>query len=410
MVIDYWNDELESGSERLTVHGLIVQYFDRWSLGRKLRRDVIRAASAMMLCRTAELGAYTEGCECGHISRTKYHSCRHRSCPQCGGGRRADWLERTAEQLLPCEHAHIIFTVPEELNILWQFNRQEFANRLLAAAKETLEELTADPKYLGASPGIISVLHTWGRNLSIHPHVHCLVTVGGVDADGQFVKPRRSIFLPGGVLRSVFRGKLRASLLAAHSAGVLKLPGTLTIARFRTLLNRLGRVRWNVRIQERYAHGASVAGYLARYLAGGPLPDRRLESADSTSVCFRYRDHRDGSERLMRLSTQEFLSRWFEHVPPRGLRMIRRAGLYANSSHARREAVRQQLQEQNSPETLVAANAVSQIRSLDPEYCPRCNTEVRVIPPESLVICSPVTTDCLQPRKVVTAGCIFRPP
>ncbi|MCA9048707.1 MAG: transposase [Planctomycetaceae bacterium] len=164
------------------------------------------------------------------------------------------------------------------------------------------------------------------------------------------------------------------------------------------------------RIQERYAHGASVAGYLARYLAGGPLPDRRLESADSTSVCFRYRDHRDGSERLMRLSVHDFLSRWFEHVPPRGLRMIRRAGLYANSSHARRETVRQQLQERHSPETTAADDTVSQIRSLDPEYCPRCNTEVRVIPPEVLVLRSPVTTGCPTPQRIVTAGCVFRPP
>jgi hypothetical protein len=283
------------------------------------------------------------------------------------------------DDLLPCDHAHIIFTVPEQLNVLWQFNRQLFADKLMTAARESLEELLADPKYLGAKVGIISALHTWGRNLSIHPHVHCLVSAGGIDANGQFVKSQRSVLLPARVLHAVFRGKLCDFLKKAVASGELVIPPTMTAHRCHSLLNRLGRVRWNVRLQERYPHGVSVAGYLARYVAGGPISDKRLCSVTDEAVVFAYRDHRDGVEKLMKLTPEDFLSRWFEHVPPRGLRMIRRSGLYANCCRSQRQLICAQL---TLPDTAAAVAepraAAAQVCRLDPERCPRCNTCVKM--------------------------------
>ena len=166
-------------SEPLTIRSIVTRYYSSWAAGKRVRRDVRWAATSISRCRTAELGAHVSRCDCGHITNIQYNSCRHRSCPQCRGGRRANWLQKTVAELLPCDHVHIIFTVPEELNTLWMFNRAAFSERLLKAARQTLETLLADPKFLGAKPGIISALHTWGRNLSIHPHVHCLVTAGG---------------------------------------------------------------------------------------------------------------------------------------------------------------------------------------------------------------------------------------
>jgi hypothetical protein len=362
-------------SEPLTIRSIVCRYFSRWAHGRKLRADVMRAASSIIQCRTASLGAHVERCDCGHITHIKYNSCRHRSCPECRGGRRADWLQKTVSQLLPCDHVHIIFTVPEELNLLWQFNRAGFADRLMKAARESLETLLADPKYLGARPGIISALHTWGRNLSIHPHVHCLVTAGGIDADGRFIRSTRSVFLPGGVLRAVFRGKLCESLKDAIGSGDLEIPPSMTAVKCRSLLNRLGRVNWNVRLQERYPHGVSVAGYLARYMSGGPISDRRLCSVSDDAIVFRYRDHRDGAEKQMRISPHDFLSRWFEHVPPRGLRMIRRSGVYANCSGDVRKSICEQLTQETA-----SAHAAEQsgVAPLDAEVCPLCNTCVTV--------------------------------
>ncbi len=366
-------------AEPLTVRSIITRFYSSWASGRSVRADVIRAAADIIRCRTEQLGSHLEACDCGHLSRIEFNSCRHRSCPQCRGGRRADWLQQMTDDLLPCDHAHIIFTVPEQLNVLWQFNRQLFADKLMTAARESLEELLADPKYLGAKVGIISALHTWGRNLSIHPHVHCLVSAGGIDANGQFVKSQRSVLLPARVLHAVFRGKLCDFLKKAVASGELVIPPTMTAHRCHSLLNRLGRVRWNVRLQERYPHGVSVAGYLARYVAGGPISDKRLCSVTDEAVVFAYRDHRDGVEKLMKLTPEDFLSRWFEHVPPRGLRMIRRSGLYANCCRSQRQLICAQL---TLPDTAAAVAepraAAAQVCRLDPERCPRCNTCVKM--------------------------------
>lgn len=364
-------------SELLTVQSVIRRFYPSWRRGRKVRADVVRAASRITYCRTAELGTHVERCQCGHITNVKYNSCRHRSCPQCQGGKRAEWLERITRQLLPCEHVHVIFTVPEQLNVFWQFNRCVFADLLMKAARHSLEKLLADPEHLGAKPGIISVLHTWGRNLSIHPHVHCLVTAGGVTADRRFVRSDKSILVPGRMLKAVFRGMFCAFLKRAVCSGELVIPPRLTAAKAVSLFNRLGRSDWNTRIQERYAHGIAVAGYLAKYVCGSPISSRRIEQVSNDAVVFRYLDHRDGQQKLMRLKPGEFLKRWFEHVPPHGMRTIRRSGLYANCCVELRARVCDQLLHTESSE--VPRQAAKHVTLLDPERCPLCNTDVAVV-------------------------------
>jgi hypothetical protein len=257
----------------------------------------------------------------------------------------------------------------------------------MQAARESLRELLADPKYLGALPGIISVLHTWGRNLSVHPHVHCLVTAGGLDSNGALIEQRRSTLLPARVLMIVFRGKLRHFLSEALSQDRLALPTGLSHAQATSLFNRLGRADWNVRIQETYPHGVSVAGYLARYITGGPISDRRLHSVSETLIVFHYRDYRDGQNKLMRLNPHEFLARWFEHVPPHGLRLIRRSGLYANC-HAK---LRRQLSDEQTVET---DQPGSLVRPLEAELCPLCNTAV-IARPLTCALSSLVATEII---------------
>lgn len=357
-----------------SVRSIISRFYSSWSRQRRLRADVKRAAGRIMDCRTSRLGAHVKRCDCGHICNIKYNSCRHRSCPQCQGGKRAEWLARLTHQLLPCAHAHIIFTVPEQLNVFWRFNREVFADLLMTAARRTIETLLADPAHLGAKPGIISALHTWGRNLSIHPHVHCLVTAGGIDTDGNFARPKKSILVPARMLKVMFRGKLCDALKRAVRRGKLVVPPRLTVAKSVSLFNRLARSDWNTRLLETYRHGYSVAGYLARYVCGSPISGRRIERVTADEVTFWYRDHRDGQQKLMRVSPHEFLTRWFEHVPPRGMRTIRRSGLYANSCAQQRAAISEQLS--RTEESAEPKQAASGIRSLDPERCPVCNTEV----------------------------------
>ncbi|GAB5504816.1 IS91 family transposase [Pyruvatibacter sp.] len=387
---------------RDTVAEIIRLYSKLYTRHRRVRADVKRAFGRIRVCRTSALGAHLKRCECGHVCSVEYNSCRHRSCPQCQGARKAGWLKKIAEQLLPCAHAHVIFTVPEELNVFWQDNRRVFAEILLLAAQETLKTLLSDPQHLGATPGIISVLHTWGRNLSIHPHVHCLVTSGGVDDDGVFCKPARSILLPNRMLMQVFRGKMREALIRGIRRKELEIPSGLTSAKCISLFNRLARSDWNTRVLESYTHGTSVAGYLAKYLGGNPISGRRIERCSDREVVFRYRDHRDGRQKQMRLTPVEFLRRWSEHVPPKGLRTIRRCGLYANSCGPVREQVRQQLQDSSAVEAAAASTEAQRVSALEPERCPLCNAEVAL-----RVIARPLKRPMIPKSPAI---CLTRPP
>ena len=159
-----------------------------------LPAHVRRAARSLMQCRTAVLGGHVQACPDGHMARVWYNSCRHRSCPQCAYLQTERWLALHRVRLLACDHSHVIFTLPHELNPLWLANVPVMTTLLLQAVRDTLRTFLADPKYLGAQPGILAALHTWSQTLVLHPHVHGLVTGGGLTADGSW-KAVRNGFL-----------------------------------------------------------------------------------------------------------------------------------------------------------------------------------------------------------------------
>ncbi|MBI3041880.1 MAG: transposase [Betaproteobacteria bacterium] len=256
----------------------------------------MRAAYWISRCRTAELGGHVRRCPAGHVERAFYNSCHQRVCPQCQALAVERWLERARARLLGCAHHHLIFTIPHELNALWCWNRGPMAKLLFAAVRAVLFELLGDPKYLGATPALLAALHTWGRSLSLHPHLHVLAADGGLSAEGVWVAPRRSHFLPARVLMLVFRGKFLAMLREALERRRLRLPAGTSRSRMHGLLRRLGRKKWNVHIRARYAHDQGVAAYLARYLKGGPLKNTQLLAPERGGVRFRYRPHRDEGE------------------------------------------------------------------------------------------------------------------
>jgi hypothetical protein len=249
------------------------------------------------------------------------------------------WLTARRAQLLPCDHYHVIFTVPHELEPLWFTQRARMQDLLFTAVRDTLLELLADPKYLGARPGVIATLHTWGRTLSFHPHVHCLVTGGGWGASGW--RPvRNGYLLPVRVVRKLFRGKLLARLRDALAHGNLALPTGFSRVRLENLLRRLGTRTWNVHLRERYAHGRGVLVYLGRYLRGGPISNRRLVALTERTVVFRYTDHRDTQSKLLSLPIEHFVQRLTWHVPEPRLHLVRYWGLYARDRAPNRERAR----------------------------------------------------------------------
>jgi len=339
---------------------------------------VRKAAWALMACRTALLGGHVQGCPEGHFQRIWYNSCKHRLCPQCAWLQIERWLSRQKARLLACDHYHVIFTMPDELRGLWLANVRAMTNLLFATVHETLDELLGDAKYLGACPGMIAALHTWSQTLVLHPHLHCLVTGGGLTEAGQWRPVRNGFLLPARVVMALFRGKLLATIDAAIRAGTLRLPTSLTLRQWETLRNKLGRRKWNVHIRERYPHGTGVLTYLARYIRGGPLANQRLVSGNPGEVTFRYRVNGEASDRkaqgLLTLPLAEFIRRYLLHVPEPGTKVVRGYGLYAPTKQEALAVCRAQLGQApvEEPERLDWQRACQARGEDHPERCPRC--------------------------------------
>ncbi len=304
------------------------------------QRQALRDLGA---CRTAALGGHVAHClDCGR-DRIAYNSCRNRHCPKCQALARARWLAREADNLLPVEYHHVVFTLPAELSDLALANRRVLYDLLFQAAAATLRVVAANPKRLGAMPGVLLVLHTWGQTLQHHPHVHGVVTGGGLscDADGaldaapRWVSCRPGFLLPVRVLSRVFRGQFLDGLGTAFARGKLVFPGRLaalhTPSAFASWLSSLGGKDWVVYSKPPFGGPAQVLKYLARYTHRVALSNSRLVSLEGGRVTFRYQDYADGRKhKTMTLAAEEFLRRFVRHVLPKGFVKVRHYGLLAN--------------------------------------------------------------------------------
>ena len=348
-----------------------------------LPTHVRKAARAIMQCRTAALGGHVQACPDGHISRIWYNSCRHRACPQCAFLQVERWLTTQRARLLACDHYHVIFTIPHDLNPLWLGNVTLMTSLLFTAVRDTLWTLLGDPTYLGAQPGVIATLHTWGQTLVLHPHIHCLVTGGGLTPDGHWVAVRNGFLLPVRVVMAVFRGKLLDTLRTAWHRGDLHLPEALRPQPFLHLLNRLGhkqKTRWNVHIMTRYPHGTGVATSLARSLRGGPIKNPRLVACDGHTVTCRYTDNQartveaHSPHQRMTLPIGDFLQRVLQHVPPPHTQVVRYWGLYHPMKAEALALCRAQMGQLPVavPARLDWQTVCAQRGEAHPEQCPTC--------------------------------------
>jgi hypothetical protein len=309
---------------------------------RRFLRDVER-------CRTAALGGHVERCgDCGQ-ERIAYNSCRNRHCPKCQGAARARWLARETMFLLPVEYHHVVFTLPAELAGLVLANQRVVYGLLFRAVQDTLLEVAADPHWLGAQPGVLLVLHTWGQNLHYHPHVHGVVTGGGLSCDGAgrvaeepgWRACRPGFLLPVRVLSRVFRGKFLAGLRLAHESGELvwreKLTSLADASAFQRWLTPLYQKDWVVYAKPPFGGPEQVLKYLARYTHRVAISNQRLLSLENGQVTFRYKDYAEANRaKTLTLTADEFLRRLVLHVLPRGFVKIRHYGLLANRRRALR--------------------------------------------------------------------------
>jgi hypothetical protein len=279
----------------------------------------------------------------------------------------------------------VIFTLPHELHALWQWNRAALTEVLFSSVRETLLTLLSDSKWLGARPGIVATLHTWSRTLSLHAHVHCLVSGGGLTVHGQWRAVRTGYLLPVAVVRSLFRGKVLGELERLWLSGQLQTPPPWPEDGVRQVLVAAARQKWNIRIAERYRHGRGVVKYLARYVRGGPLKDHRFVRFDGRTVTFWYGAHRKreagGKPRRaeVTLRVEEFLRRWSEHVPLPGGHTVRAWGLYASTQRRKLEQCREQLPEEDAGEATPRRTSEQPDRDRPWEQCPVCRQAMIVI-------------------------------
>ena len=287
-------------------------------------------------CRTEILGGHVERCDqCGH-ERIAYNSCRNRHCPKCLQGARQAWLAARESELLPVEYFHVVFTIPQELALIAFHNKKLVYKLLMRTAADTLLKIGADPKHLGAKLGVLAILHTWGQNLQHHPHVHCVVTGGGIAPDGErWIACRPGFFLPVRILSRVFRGKFLAALKRAHARGALVFHGKLAAledaANFRGYLAPLREKNWVVYAKRPFGGPARVLKYLGRYTHRVAISNQRLVAMEDGHVSFVWKDYaHDCRRRVLKLTCVEFLRRFLMHVLPKGFVRIRHYGVFAN--------------------------------------------------------------------------------
>lgn len=322
-------------------------------------------------CRTAKLGGHADFCpSCDHAQTISYNSCRDRHCPKCQGREREQWIERSLARILPIPHFHVVFTLPHHLSPLILAHPRPLYDLLFQSSARALLDLASDPRHLGAMPGFVAVLHTWAQNLVHHPHLHCIVTAGGLSPHGtRWIHPRKPGFLlPVKALGKRFRRLFLRDLARLAASGRL---GVIDPTLLDSLRTSLRQKRWVVYAKRPFRGPAPLFRYLGRYTHRIGFANPRLLSIGPDSVCFtvRARDPFTGN-RKVRLPGPEFLRRLLLHVLPKGFVRIRHYGLYATTHRASRLARARPLLAASPvpPEARPSTLAPSRVRPL----CPVC--------------------------------------
>lgn len=294
------------------------QHINTWQL---------RTLSAIKDCRTAALGGHIDCCtSCGEV-HISYNSCRNRHCPKCQGNAREKWIQKRNEELLPVPYFHVVFTLPDVLNTLAMHQPKIVYDTLFAAAWQTINTFANDPKHLGATPGMISILHTWGQQLTLHPHLHCIVPGGGLSATGFWKPPIKSkdkFLFPVKAMSKVFRAKY---------AFILKQKIVISDKEF---WNNLFKKDWVVFAKRPFSNATSVVEYLGRYTHKIAISNSRIKKIEDNTVTFSYKDYRkEAAKAELTLDAMEFVRRFCLHILPKGFVRIRHYGILSSTSKSK---------------------------------------------------------------------------
>ena len=305
--------------EKLEVADVFRQFGPSYldAFGARMLPSHRRAIEDIAACRTQAMGGHLY--ECGGCGKRfhVYHGCRNRSCPACHREQTAQWLDARAAELLPCPYYHVCVTIPRELHGLFRANQQAAYGLLMKAAAESVLDLCRDRRYMGATPAVLAVLHTWTARMDYHPHVHLLVSGGGIAADGALWREaRHPFFVPVRALSQLVRGKLHALLGKALPEPVAALP------------DNAWKKKWVAWCKYWGSGESAVLDYLGRYVHRIAITNTRILAMDGKTVTFRYKERKQNQWRTCTLDGHEFLRRFLQHVLPRGLHKVRYYGLW----------------------------------------------------------------------------------
>lgn len=337
----------------------------------------------LQVCRTAKLGYHVYQCtneDCGYL-KYQYHSCRDRHCPNCGAVKKQQWIDARMQELLPVKYYHVVFTLPHQLNNLVMGHRKLLFKLLFDASATTLLCFAKDPKYLAATPGIISVLHTWGQQLSFHPHIHCIVSGGGIASDNSWktaTKNEHHFLFPVKAMSIVYRAKFLQALKLMIAKGEVILPDNTDVAQ---LFNLLYQQDWVVFAKAPFGGPHAVIEYLGRYTHKVAISNHRIQSIndDDDTVTFCYKDYADcGKQKSMTITAAEFIRRFQQHILPGWFTKIRTYGYLGN--RGRRQRVNEVLQKMKLPlhKELVKISLPMYLLEkygIDTTECPSCKNK-----------------------------------
>lgn len=282
-----------------------------------------RTLHALRKCRTAALGGHIDRCNnpsC-HSLHLSYNSCRNRHCPKCQGHKKESWIRAREEELLNVPYFHVVFTLPSELNRLCLYRPELVYNLLFKTAWEVIRGFSSNHKFLGANTGMITILHTWGQNLSLHPHLHCIVPGGGVSGSGtwRYAKNKGKYLFPVKAMSKVFRARFVAALRKEPELQP------------KTFYESLFKNHWVVYCKRPFPGPLQVVEYLGRYTHKIAIGNHRLKNLDNGSVAFEVKDYRHGGKKsLMQLPDNEFIRRFALHILPKGFVRIRHYGILSS--------------------------------------------------------------------------------
>jgi hypothetical protein len=283
----------------------------------------LKVLNALQTCRTLALGGHRQKCDSCGKTRIGYNSCRNRHCPKCLASKQAFWVEDTMERIIDTTYYHIVFTVPQVLNPICLLDGRKFYNALFAAAWDTIR--TFGYTHYGVESGALAILHSWGQNLSLHPHIHMLVPAAGMDFSGKFKRiGRKGKFLyPVYQLSSTFRGKLMQLIKK-------QLEKSACLEANRPALEQAWQKEWVVFCEPSFSSSEHVIGYLGQYTHRVAISNRRIQKIDENNVSFRYKDYRDGKTKMISLTGVEFLRRFCMHILPKGFVKVRYYGILSH--------------------------------------------------------------------------------